>query len=164
MAVVIVMLIIHSLRKYLPNPMESAKNIRGVEIDPTRVADLPFDVMPTRGDPLSEAEMLWRAGRYDEAIVFLYGYMLLALDHARKIHLQKGKTNRMYLRELKSQPGLKRIVESTMLAFEDVFFGKHAIGRDRFELIWDQLQEFHHLLTPAPAKAGVASGAKVAPA
>ncbi|MEZ6136264.1 MAG: hypothetical protein R3C53_15320 [Pirellulaceae bacterium] len=156
-------LIIHSLRNYAPVRNERMLKVGRVEIDAARVSSLPFDVVRSQGDPLSEAEMLRRAGRYNEAIVYLYGYMLLALDQTRKIHLQKGRTNRMYLRELKLT-ALKRIVEPTMLAFEEVFFGKHSISQERFELLWGQLDDFHRLLATdlGGESTGVPTG-KVAP-
>ena len=103
-----------------------------------------------------------RAGRYNEAVVYLYGYMLLALDQSRKIHLQKGKTNRMYLRELRSEMQLQSIVSKTMLAFEDVFFGRYEIDRGRFEMLWDQRDEFHRLVRP-PLEVAASPVAKVAP-
>ncbi len=104
-----------------------------------------------------------RAGRYNEAVIYLYGYMLLALDQARKIHLQKGKTNRMYLRELRSNEALHKIVRQQILAFEDVFFGRYDIDAARFATLWQQLDAFHRLLQPAPA-AQTATPTGVAPA
>jgi hypothetical protein len=57
--------------------------------------------------------------------------------------LARGKTNRMYLRELRQQPQLKSILELTMTAFEDVFFGNHNLSREEFEACWRQLDDFH---------------------
>jgi hypothetical protein len=110
-----------------------------------------------------KVEELMRLGRYNEAVVYLFGYMLLALDQSRKIHLQKGKTNRMYLREIRSETPLKEIVSKTMLAFEDVFFGRYDIDRARFEMLWAQRDEFHRLIRPV-ADSEVAPVAKIAPA
>ena len=134
-----------------------------IKVDMAKVEDLPFEVSATNDDPLAYAEELMRAGRYNEAVVYLFGYMLLALDQSRKIHLQKGKTNRMYLRELRSETQLKEIVNKTMLAFEDVFFGRYDIDRARFEMLWDQRDEFHRLIRPAAAPQ-VTSAAGIAPA
>jgi hypothetical protein len=132
---------------------------RGVEIDLARVEELPFEVRAAALDPLSEAQRLMRSGNYDAAIVYLYGYMLLALDQTRKIHLQKGKTNRMYLRELSrvEKGTLRRIVESTMLAFEQVYFGKHSLSAEHFQLLWEQVDEFNrlvHVAEPAGPEQG----------
>lgn len=159
----IVLLVLHATRNYVPSRLNYGTSKKRIQIDPTRVEDLPFDFVASKRDPLSEAEQLRQAGRYNEAIVYLFAYMLLALDQSRQIHLQKGKTNRMYLREVKS-PGLKRIVEPTMLAFEEVFFGKYNISRERFELAWAQLDAFHAALTPPTAPAVEQSAGKVAPA
>jgi hypothetical protein len=134
---------------YMPTFRRKSSAKDAIKVDMTKVEDLPFEVPTTNDDPLSYAESLMRAGRYNEAVVYLYGYMLLALDHSRKIHLQKGKTNRMYLREIRSELQLQAIVSKTMLAFEDVFFGRYDIDRARFEMLWQQRDEFHRLIRPA---------------
>ncbi len=134
---------------YVPALRRTSSAKDAIKIDMTKVEDLPFEVPTNSDDPLSYAEALMRAGRYNEAVMYLYGYMLLALDQSRKIHLQKGKTNRMYLRELRSEMQLQTIVSKTMLAFEDVFFGRYAIDRGRFEMLWQQRDEFHRLIRPA---------------
>jgi hypothetical protein len=36
-------------------------------------------------------------------------------------------------------------VEDTMVAFEDVYFGQHALERGRFETLWRRLSEFQTL-------------------
>ena len=151
---IILLLSYQSLKTYMPGRWEKGEQRKSIVIDPAKVSDLPFEVQQaTYQNPLAEAEALMRAGKYREAILFLYGYMLLALDQSRKIDLQKGKTNRMYLRELKSQKDLRAIVETTMLSFEDVYFGKHAIGEEQFLLSWNQVDDFHHLLVDATASA-----------
>lgn len=140
------MLAYHSLRNFMPNRFEKNLETDAIQIDPAKVADLPFEIQPTTHDnPLAEAEALMRAGKFSEAAIFLYGYMLLALDRARKLDLQRGKTNRMYLRELRPHPPLQEIVKRTMLAFEDVYFGQHPLDRERFLKLWNQLDAFHRL-------------------
>lgn len=149
---IILLLSYHSLKTYMPGRWEKDDQRKSIVIDPAKVSDLPFEAkQATYENPLAEAEALMRSGRYREAILFLYGYMLLALDQSRKIDLQKGKTNRMYLRELKSQMELRAIVETAMLSFEDVYFGKHAIGEQQFLMSWNQVDDFHRLLAGSSA-------------
>lgn len=140
----IAMLVTHFARNARVSEQKLAN--RSIALDMTRAEDLPFPVEQMQGDPLTQARKLADAGRYDWAIIYLYGYFLLALDHARRIHLQKGKTNRMYLRELASRVDLRRIVEQTMIQFENAFFGKHAITAEDFERCWGELDRFHQLL------------------
>jgi len=147
---------------YVPAFRRKSAAKEAIKIDITKVEDLPFEVNATNDDPLSYAEALMRAGRYNEAIVYLFGYMLLALDQSRKIHLQKGKTNRMYLRELRSESQLQAIVNKTMLAFEDVFFGRYDIDCARFEMLWQQRDDFHRLIRPVSTPE-VGPVAKIAP-
>ncbi len=114
-----------------------------IKIDPKKVVDLPFEAKPEMGnDPLAAVRRLMAGDNYDAAIIFLYGYMLLALDQHRHIYLQKGKTNRMYLRELTGAE-MRRILELAILAFEDSFFGKHPLSKDRFMEVWQELDLFH---------------------
>ncbi len=151
MAVVLVIMLVlltyYALRNYMPvRQKRKSKNLGSVEVDLARAVDLPFEVQATQSNPFAEAERLMQLGRYDDAIVFLYGYQLLALDQARRIHLQKGKTNRMYLGELQSYLQLRRILETTMLTFEAFFFGKHSVTREQFMSCWAQCNDFHALL------------------
>jgi hypothetical protein len=114
--------------------------------DIDRVEDLPFQLKKPSGDFLSEARRLYEAGKYSEAIVYLFSYQLVALDKRHVIHLAKGKTNRQYLRETRSRESLKQLLQRTMISFEDVFFGHHDLSRDRFEESWNRLDEFHQQL------------------
>lgn len=110
------------------------------EVD--RVENLPFAVKRPGGDLLSAARSAYEAGNFSEAIVYLYSYYLIQLDKQHLIRLTKGKTNRQYVRELRSQAKLKSVLEVTMVAFEDVFFGHHALPREQFEACWQRLEEF----------------------
>ncbi len=122
-----------------------------IAIDPARVSDLPFEAEAAMEDPFAHAKRLIELNDYNAAILFLYGYMLLALDRAAKISLHRGKTNRMYLFELQSERRLRELLWPVMLAFEDVFFGRHDLDRERFMSLWMQLDEFHTLLAPVVA-------------
>lgn len=148
-----------ALRNYIPAPKQAVFP-KKFEVDVAKVEDLPFEVSkPTHGNPLDEAEALMRAGRLREAIIYLYGYQLLALDQARKIDLQRGKTNRMYARELQKYTRLKDIVTTTMLIFEDAYFGQHEIGLEQFKTAWDLVDEFHHLAASNEPQASPARSA-----
>jgi hypothetical protein len=107
-----------------------------------RVEALPSGVAPKRGDFLDAARECYQDGRYREAIVYLFSYQLVRLDKSQLIRLAKGKTNRQYLRELGPRGTLRRLLEHTMVTFEEVFFGNYAIDRARFESVWSRLDEF----------------------
>jgi hypothetical protein len=108
-----------------------------------RIEKLPFRVARPQSDLLAEARRHYEAGRYGEAVIYLFSYQLVQLDKHQLIRLTKGKTNRQYLREVRPQNELRSILERTMIAFEDVFFGHRELPRDRFETCWTQLDEFH---------------------
>lgn len=116
-----------------------------------RISSLPFTMARPRGDLLDEAMAQYQSANYRQAVIFLYSYLLIQLDRHQQIHLARGKTNRMYLRELRQRPQLQAILERTMFAFEDVFFGNHAISREGFEACWNQLDEFHKHVEQASA-------------
>jgi hypothetical protein len=110
------------------------------------IESLPFQVSRPQTDLLGAARGYYEEGAYDKAIVYLYSYQLVKLDQHHAIRLARGKTNRQYLRELVSRPDLHGMLERTMVAFEDVFFGHHALPRDRFEACWSRLDDFHRRL------------------
>ncbi len=111
-----------------------------------QVEALPFLQDRARDDLLGEARRHYEAGNYGEAIIYLFSYQLIALDRSSLIHLTKGKTNRQYLREAGRRPPLARLLERSMVTFEGVFFGGHALDRATFEACWGQLPEFDALL------------------
>ena len=125
--------------------MDNATRTNDLGFDSARVGELPFQIEGDAIDLLPMAEQLRSQGKFGQAIVYLFSYQLLHLDRNRLIRLAKGKTNRQYLRELRSNRDLQHLFERTMVAFEDVFFGEHALNRDRFETCWDTLNSFHQL-------------------
>ena len=119
--------------------------------DIDRIEALPFQLQRPKTDLLAEARRCYEAGQFGEAVIYLYSYQLVELDRHQFIRLTKGKTNRQYLRELRSRRGLSDILFRSMIAFEDVFFGRHSIDRDRFEACWRGLDEFHQHLAQVAA-------------
>jgi hypothetical protein len=110
--------------------------------DADRVEALPFQIRAASGDFLADARRLYEAGRYSEAVIYLFSYELVQLDKHHVIRLAKGKTNRQYIRETRSRPLVAAILETTMIAFEDAFFGNKSLSRDDFERSWRRLDEF----------------------
>lgn len=112
------------------------------ETDVERIERLPFQVDRPKTDLLGEARRQYEAGNFAEAVIYYFSYQLVQLDKHHWIRLAKGKTNRQYLREVRQQAALREMLEATMFAFEDVFFGHHPLSRDRFETVWRRLDEF----------------------
>jgi len=111
-----------------------------------RVESLPFDIKRPQSDLLGQAQDHRRRGEYGEAIIYLYSYLLVELDKAQVIHLARGKTNREYLRETRRAAPLDSILEPSMIAFEDVFFGHYELPAARFEACWSRLGEFQQAI------------------
>ncbi len=117
-----------------------------LELTAAKISDLPFQLeLPVRG-LLEEADAARQNRDYSRAIIYLFSYVLVELDRNRRIRLQRGKTNRMYLREIKSDLQLRIIVERVMLAFEWVFFGRHELSEKSFNECWNSLDEFRNRL------------------
>ena len=116
------------------------------QIDPARFEALPFEVNTSETDLLGLARKAQAEGRTREAIIYLYSYMLLMLDQKHLIHLARGKTNRTYLRELRSQRALHGLLEKIVVSFEDVFFGDLALDPSEFQARWGDLSQFHQLI------------------
>lgn len=114
-----------------------------------RVENLPVQLRQKKGDFLQIAREAYEAGNYHDAIIYLFSYRLIQLDRVGYIRLAKGKTNRQYLMEMTRTNDLQKILGQTMVAFEDVFFGKHDLTRERFENCWSRNDQFKTLLGEA---------------
>lgn len=140
------------VRAYMNIPPMGASRVE--EVDESRseadlIEHLPFQVKRPHTDLLGEAQRHYDEGNYGEAIIYLFSYQLVQLDKYHLIRLTRGKTNRQYLREIRTRPGLREMFQRTMVVFEDVFFGHHALDRERFEACWSRLDEFHDRLQQA---------------
>lgn len=124
-------------------------DVDGID-DAERIAALPFRVDRRTLDLLEEARRHYQAGRYSQAIVYLFSHELVELDKRQFLRLAKGKTNRQYLREVPSTGPLRGLLEQSMVAFEDAFFGDHALDRARFEACWNRVAEFNRLTLQVP--------------
>lgn len=123
------------------------------ELPADRVEALPFLRERSHDDLLGQARRHYEQGNYSEAIVYLFSHELVELDRSSLIRLTRGKTNRQYLREAGKFRPLASLVERTMVAFEDVFFGRRPLDRAGFEACWQELGQFDQLISQAQAPA-----------
>lgn len=114
-----------------------------------RIEELPVPIDARQGDLLEQARALFAQGNMREAIIALYSYQLIQLDNAHLIHLERGKTNRQYLREVRRHSQLRTLLERTMVAFEDAFFGNHSLEPSRVAESLDRIDEFQQALRGA---------------
>lgn len=143
LAVIAYLLILVYLRRESAAASSAGKGSEVEAIDDeARIAALPFKVDRRRRNLLDAAREHYEAGRYSQAIIYLFSHELVELDKRQLIRLAKGKTNRQYLREIERGAAVRGVLEQTMVAFEDVFFGNHPLDRQRFEACWNRLPEF----------------------
>jgi hypothetical protein len=121
------------------------------ELGEAQIEALPLPVRQHVDSLLAEAQRLYQAGRYSEAIVYLFSHQLVELDRNHVIRLARGKTNRQYLREIGPRESLPALFQRTIVVFEEAFFGRYEIGRERFERCWSDLDAFHDLVRQGAA-------------
>ncbi len=122
------------------------------EREKSKIQDLPFEIEQTMFGLLAQAERYRAAGDFSKAVVYLFSHALVEMDGARCIRLERGKTNRVYLRELRELDTLRDFTYQLILAFEFAFFGKHVLSREAFESIWQQVPAFDAYLKKIDSK------------
>ncbi|MGI9473465.1 MAG: DUF4129 domain-containing protein [Rubripirellula sp.] len=107
-----------------------------------RMKHLPAELRRTDVNLRSEAERLMREGKYDQAIILLFGHQLLLLDRIGMLRLNRGKTNRKYVRETRSADRtVAKRLQGTVTAFERSYFGRHTIGQREFSELWNSNEQ-----------------------
>lgn len=116
-----------------------------------RMKHLPAELRRTGVNPRSEAERLMNAGLFDQAIILLFGHQLLLLDRKAHLRLNRGKTNRRYLRECRSaSPACCEHLAKTVQAFERSYFGRHEITAEEFSRLWENNEQLENAIDPKP--------------
>ncbi len=139
----------------------TAMSVKEIEREKVKIQDLPFEVEQTMYGLLAQAERYRMAGDFSKAIIYLFSHALVEMDGARCIRLERGKTNRVYLRELRDRDILSGFTKQLVLAFEYAFFGKHALSKEAFDRIWQQLPAFNAYLKQADMKPSDSPSANV---
>ena len=102
-----------------------------------RMKHLPEELRRTDVNLRSEAERLMKASEYDQAIILLFAHQLLLLDRYGTLRLNRGKTNRKYVRETRATNNdAAKCLENTVASFERSYFGRHTITRTEFSDTW----------------------------
>jgi hypothetical protein len=105
----------------------------------SRISDLPFDIEQPILGLRAQAERFRAAGDYPKALIYLFSYLLVELDKAHCIRLERGKTNGEYLRELRSWPELSGSMKPIVQLFESVYFGRNPLDRESLDRVWTKL-------------------------
>jgi hypothetical protein len=97
------------------------------------IKHLPFEIEEQDGDFETFSEKSFRDGDYANAVIYLFADLLVAMSESGLVRLQRGKTNRQYLNEIWEHREIRPYYQEVMTAFEDAFFGKHEIDKQRAE-------------------------------
>jgi hypothetical protein len=102
-----------------------------------RMKHLPVELRRSGVNLRGEAQRLMEEANFDQAIILLFAHQLLLLDRAGLLRLNRGKTNRRYVRETRSvdRESAERL-RATAEAFERSYFGAHALTADEFARLW----------------------------
>ena len=127
--------------------MNSQPALDDHELAPTRsiaesIKQLPFELEVPTGDFRQQAHAAYAAGDYQRAMTYLFSHVLVTLDQKGLVRLRRGKTNREYLRELRSQQPIANYYQHVMVPFEASFFGDHELSKPDFETCWQRLEQF----------------------
>lgn len=102
-----------------------------------RMKHLPKELRRTDVNLRSEAQRMMQDAQYDQAIILLFAHQLLLLDRYGVLRLNRGKTNRKYIRETRaSNQRIAECLEATITSFERSYFGRHNITRNEFMETW----------------------------
>lgn len=147
---IILWLIIRTMQQRDPEwQAAKAKPQPGTLTSVARLTDLPVELSPRVTNMQDEARRLAGIGNYSLAIVYLYSHMLVRLTEARRIQLSKGKTNRQYLRELRSDPELWKFFSRALVQFEQSYFGDHPPSPALFDALIHDWQPWEMELSRA---------------
>jgi len=104
-----------------------------------KLTDLPFEVEQPIAGLKAQADYYRNKQDYRNAMIYLFSYLLVECDTAGCIRLARGKTNHRYVRELKGYPEVQNPFKRVVELFEEAFFGRKEISKERFEAIWNEL-------------------------
>jgi len=106
------------------------------------IKHLPFEIEEHEGDFESFAQKAYREGDYSKAVIYLFADLLVAMNDADVVRLQRGKTNRQYLNDIWDYGDIRPYYRKVMTGFEDAFFGKHEIEKSRAEEFFTERPAF----------------------
>lgn len=121
----------------------------GVAVDDqtfSRMAELPAELRIRALDLRAEVERAMAAGRWEQAILALFGHQLILLDRHGWLRLARGKTNGRYLQESSvHSKDARGILAGTVEAFEASYFGRRPPTAERFAELWQANVELERL-------------------
>jgi hypothetical protein len=88
---------------------------------------------------LARAKAEAAAGRYEEALRYIHGALVHALNGAGHIRVDPARTNGDYLRELRARPQLYAPVREVFRGIEGVQFGGRAPSGELFQQMLDRV-------------------------
>ncbi len=162
LAIVAVVILVLVLRKPAIDIIRS-KNVseNRLQREAVKIRDLPFELEVSEEGFLATAQQHAGRGDFNLAIVYLFSYLLVELDHQHYISLRRGKTNRMYLRELRSHPNCVEPFRIVMVNFERAFFGRHELDQAAYV---SSLKAANHIASIAEASKSAESSSSPFPA
>lgn len=110
--------------------------------DQIRITDLPFELAATNLSLLEQSDYYRDRNDFSKAMVYFFSHLLVELNEAGLIRLARGKTNRLYVRELGDRNQIRQFLNLNIEKFERVFFGKYELDAAGFSRVRELLPEF----------------------
>ena len=130
-----------------PAPLRPASGPAPEALDTLEdVPDVPSD------DLLDQARRALTAGRYAEAVLFARAAALRRLGDAGRIRLHRSRTDREYVRSIRSEPPLHGDLRAVVDGVEAVRWAGHPIGAERAERVVDAAER---LVRAVPVRAAL---------
>jgi hypothetical protein len=108
----------------------------------SRKQDRPIKLLPLESeepefvgseDALAAARAMAGEGRYREALIYLFRFVLLRLDERGIVTLRQGKTNREIFQSIPEHQTIKQPLGQMISLFNRVRYGNEACSRTVFE-------------------------------
>lgn len=126
----------------------------GEEWGEEKIQELPFELASRPSDFMAAAREAFESGQWRQAVILMYSEQLMHLDRFEWIRLAKGKSNRQYLREIRSFPELRQLLRESVWLFEDVYFGDHEPTPDEARTMWERTLELKKQYSHRPDLVG----------
>lgn len=114
-------------------PEVRAKNRALVRRD---LMDASFAVSDANRQPQDEYAAAYAAGAWGQAVVWLYAWQLRYLDSCGKIRVGPGKSNRMYIHEVRPDQLAHSVLGQMVQAFERSYFGREAVTQAQVDALY----------------------------
>ncbi len=121
---------------------DGANHVKSIQ-----VSDLPFQTQTPIDNPRAALDNAYQQKDWAHVVIFALLLLLTEFHKSQLLHLRRGKTNRSYLREMRSAPKeFQRTLQLSVQLFEQSFFGHVDIANNQVQQLYKRVCETHQHL------------------